>query len=263
MKIKFFEKFVLNEIKEFPSLSTEDKKKYITLYGHYHFSQWLALLTVHPRSGFVMAIIGACLCIAIIVMVLSSNQIIVDRMIFCTTFPLLIMLLLGIHHSDKVLKMEENQQKKWFEKTTAKIQNLLFKDLRFFSIRKRLHIKQVDKKFYKHFNVGECFKECYRATFKLAYLLNDPEVKLVWLAATAFYTEPIYRYGHAVLEKNGIILDTNTRKSYNKTEYLNAQNAEIFKEFVLEEYSKVKTPWDLAWDEFGEWCKVRNVKRCN
>ena len=159
--------------------------------------------------------------------------------------------------------MEENEQKKWFEKATVKIQNLLFKDLRFFSIRKRLHIKRVDKKFYRHFNAGECFKECYRASFKLAYLLNDPEVKIVWLAATAFYMEPIYRYGHAVLEKNGIILDTNTRKSYNKTEYLNTQNAEIFREFVLEEYSKVKTPWDLAWDDFGEWCKVRNVKRCN
>ena len=70
-----------------------------------------------------------------------------------------------------------------------------------------------------------------------------------------------HRYGHAVIERNGLILDTNTRKCYNKTQYLKVEKAEIFYEYSLGEDRQVKSAWELKWKQFGDWCKARNVQR--
>ena len=64
-----------------------------------------------------------------------------------------------------------------------------------------------------------------------------------------------------MLEKNGYILDTNTRRSYRKKKYLEIVKAEIFYEYSREEYMQCKDPWELKWEEFGKWCEENNVQR--
>lgn len=156
--------------------------------------------------------------------------------------------------------MDVENFKKWSDSSIDKVQTLLFADYKVFNIRKRLRLKKIDKEFYQHIQTEECNNQCYRCTFKLAYLLNDSKVKILWISGTPFDDED--RYGHAVLVKNGYILDTNTRRSYKRKKYLKAMQAEIFYEYSLEEYSRVDTPWELKWDEFGIWCEERNVQRC-
>lgn len=261
MKVKFFEKIVLSEWKEFQDWDTEEKKRYITLYGHRHFSKWLAGMIIDPWSFFIVTGIALCLSILNIVMFFVVDERAVYMGVFYKTFPFVTALIFLEYYIVKVSKMEEKQFKEWFQKATEKIQNLLFKDFKIFSIRKRLYVRRIDKQFYNYLLTDKCRRECYRCSFKLAQLLNDPKVKILWIAATEIGL--VDRYGHAVIERNGLILDTNTRRCYNKTKYLKAHKAEIFKEYVLEEYKKVKTPWELKWDEFGDWCEVHNVQRCS
>lgn len=68
----------------------------------------------------------------------------------------------------------------------------------------------------------------------------------------------------AVLQKNNCIYDTNFRRTYKRDKYLRAFDAEIFKEYSLEEYiiQNRKSPSDfLDWGEFENWCKSRGANR--
>ena len=179
---------------------------------------------------------------------------------FLITFPFVACFTYISHLATKVLKMDIETFEKWCDSSIDKVQTLLFADYKVFNIWKRIQVKKFDKEFYHHIQTEECDKQCYRCTFKLAHLLNDSKVKILWIAGTPFDDED--RYGHAVLVKNGYILDTNTRRSYKRKKYLKAMQAEIFYEYSLEEYFHVDTPWDLKWDEFGTWCEERNVQRC-
>lgn len=260
--MKFFENVVFKDWQEFQKLSTEDKKRYVTLYGHYHFSKWLAGLVVSPWTAFIVGGLAIILSLGntliAIMFFIEAKEI--YSTVFYITFPVIIFLTFLLHYICRILKLEEKAFHEWFEKTSEKIQNILFSDFRVLSIRKWRYVKKTKKQFYKYLHSDECRGHCYECSFKLARMLNDPKVKIIWISVTDMETS---KYGHAVIERKGRILDTNTRKAYNKAQYLKAQKAEIFKEYVLEEYQKVERPWDLQWREFGEWCKARDVKRCS
>ncbi|MBE5812954.1 MAG: hypothetical protein E7314_04800 [Clostridiales bacterium] len=256
--MKFFEKVVFKDGQEFKKLSTEDQKRYVTLFGHYHFSGWLASLVVSPWTSRIV--------MGLAIILLLGNTLIsffVEAKEICLTVlyitvPVIIFLMFFIFYICRILKLEKKAFYEWLEKTSEKIQNVLFSDFRVVSIRKWRYLKKTNKQFYMYLHSEECRGHCYECSFKLAKILNDPEIKIIWISAIDVDTS---KYGHAVIERKGRILDTNTRKSYNKDQYLKAQKAEIFKEYVLEEYQKVERPWDLQWSEFGEWCKVRDVQR--
>lgn len=258
MKLKFFERVVLDGLKEFQELNTEDKKRYITLYGHYHFSQWFAGLAVQPLVANTLAVTTMILAVLNMAMIFVEERAIYMT-VFFVSFPFMASFTYILHRITKVLKMEENQIKEWFEKATDKIQNLFFKDFKIFSIWKRMYVRKVDKIFYDFLLRIGCRGKCYECSFKLAKMWKDSKVKILWIAASGIGCD--HRYGHAVIERNGFILDTNTRKCYNKDAYLKAQQAEIFYEYSLEEYLQVDSPWELKWREFGKWCEERNVQR--
>lgn len=236
-----------------------EKQRYVTLFGHYHFSQWLVGLIVQPWLMHTVSLITIILCVLNMAMVLFVEERKIYITVFLISFPFIMIFTNMIFRIDKIFKMDENKFKEWYQTSKDKIQNLFFADYKIFTIWKRMYVKRIDKAFYKHLQTEECRGECYRCSFKLAYILNDSKVKILWFAATAFDDEE--RYGHAVLVRNGYILDTNTRKSYKKEKYLKALKAEIFYEYSLDEYLIVETPWDLKWDEFGKWCEERNVQR--
>lgn len=257
--MKFLEKTIFKNLGGFQELSTEEKQRYVTLFGHYHFSQWFVGLAIQPWIMITVSLITIILCVLNMAMILFVEERIIYMTVFFISFPFIILFTSMMYHIGKVWKMNEDKFKEWYQSSKDKIQNLFFADYKVFTIRKRMYIKRIDKSFYKHLQTEECKGECYRCSFKLAYLLNDPKVKILWFAATAF--DDSERYGHAVLVKNGYILDTNTRKSYKKEKYLKALKAEIFYEYALEEYLQVDSPWELKWEEFGKWCEERNVQR--
>jgi len=259
--MKFLEKTIFKNLGGFQELSTEEKQRYVTLFGHYHFSQWFVGLVVQPWIMYTVSFITIVLCVLNMTMILFVEERNTYMTVFFISFPFMMLFTAMTYCIKKVCKMDEEKFKEWYQTSKDKIQNLFFADYKVFTIGKRMYVKRKDKAFYKYLQTEECRGECYRCSFKLAYLLNDSKVKILWFAATAFGDTE--RYGHAVLVKNGYILDTNTRKSYKKEKYLKALNAEIFYEYSLEEYLLVETPWDLKWDEFGKWCEERNVQRNN
>ena len=258
IKMKFLEMTIFKNLKGFQELGAKERKRYITLFGHRHFSQWLVGLIVQIKLINIITIVDLFLCVMNIVMILLDKETYIY--FFWITIPFIAFFTSIIHIATKVLKMDVENFKKWSDSSIDKVQTLLFADYKVFNIRKRLRLKKFDKEFYQHIQTEECNNQCYRCSFKLAYLLNDSKVKILWISGTPFDDED--RYGHAVLVKNGYILDTNTRRSYKRKKYLKAMQAEIFYEYSLEEYSRVDTPWELKWDEFGIWCEERNVQRC-
>lgn len=260
MKLKFLETTIFNKLGGFQELTTEDKNRYITLFGHCHISEWLASLAVQKWFVDTIAII------AIVLGLLNIGMFFVeDRAIYMTvflvSFPFMAVSIYMLRCFSKVWKMDKETFKKWYLASKDKIQTLLFADYKVFTIWKRMYVKRIDRVFYKHLQTEKCRGKCYECSFKLAYLLNNPKVKILWFAATGL--DDSDRYGHAVLIKNGYILDTNARRSYKKNTYLEALKAEIFYEYSLEEYLRVDEPWELKWDEFGKWCEERNVQRNN
>lgn len=257
--MKFLEKIILKNMKDaedFKNLCTEEKKMYITLYGHDYFSQILTEMLVHRKTlnlVFYLAILIGIVNV-VVKLVLETN------ILFYISCPIMTLLIFWEYNIGLRWKLDETKYEEWHNKTSEKIQNLLFKDYKFFSISKRSYVCKIDKEFYKRIQTEKCLGECYSASFKLAWLLNNPNVKIIWMSATYVVTKE--KYGHAVLEENGRIFDTNTRRSYPRDVYLEVQKVEIFKEYHRNEYRKVVSPFDLPWEEFGKWCEERGVERC-
>lgn len=257
--MNFFENKIFNNLKGFQELNTEEKKRYIALNGHFHFSQWLVNQLVEPHFFRIVSAIDIFICVMNMIVILMVEETSIVFAFFLPSFPFIVFFTFLVKTTSDVWKMDQETFEKWYIKAVDKVQTWLFADYIVFNIWKRMHVRKIDKEFYKHLQTSECKGECYRATFKLAYLLNDPKVKIVWIAGTTF--DGGDRYGHAVLEKNGYILDTNTRRSYRKKKYLKIVKAEIFYEYSREEYMQCKDPWELKWEEFGKWCKENNVQR--
>lgn len=257
--MKFFENKIFNNLNGFQELSAEEKRRYIALNGHFHFCQWLVGLIVRPCFFHIVSLVDLVLCVINMIVIWRENTTVVFC-VFLPSFPLIAFLTFLVKCTSDVWKMNKETFEKWYPEAIDKVQTVLFADYKVFDIWKRRQVKKIDKEFYKHLQNSECQGECYRCSFKLAYLLNNPKVKILWIAGTG--CDDGKRYGHAVLEKNGYILDTNTRRSYKKKKYFETVQAEVFYEYSLEEYLQVESPWELKWDEFGKWCEERNVKRC-
>ena len=54
--MKFLEKTIFKNLGGFQELSTEEKQRYVTLFGHHHFSQWFVGLAVQPLVANALAI---------------------------------------------------------------------------------------------------------------------------------------------------------------------------------------------------------------
>ena len=144
---------------------------------------------------------------------------------------------------------------KWF---VEKLLNLFLLDTRVISFKDWKKIKKFNKKFYHDLRSNESYCYCYDYTFDLVSILKNPKVRLIWLCAVDVQGK---KYGHAVIEKNGFIYDTNLRRTFSKDKYLKISLAEIYREYSLEEYQNLKAVHQLDWDDFGKWCMDRNAER--
>ena len=173
--MKFFENKIFNNLKGFQGLNTEEKRRYIALNGHFHFSQWLVNQIVKPRFFHTVSAIDIFICIMNMTVILMGEETNVVLCFFLPSFPLIVFLTFLVKCTSDVWKMDQETFEKWYPKAVDKVQTLLFADYKVFNIWKRIRVKKLDKEFYKHIQTLECNGECYRCTFKLAYLLNDPK----------------------------------------------------------------------------------------
>lgn len=144
-----------------------------------------------------------------------------------------------------------------------KFQNLWLLDGRVISYKEWQTIKKDNEWTYRVLRSDECNHKCYDITYVLANILRNPDIKIVWLCIRD-RENPELKWRHAVLQKNNCIYDTNFRRTYKRDKYLRAFDAEIFKEYSLEEYiiQNRKSPSDfLDWGEFENWCKTRGAIR--
>ena len=80
--MKFLEKTIFKNLGGFQELSTEEKQRYVTLFGHHHFSQWFVGLAVQPWLIPTISIITIILCVWNMAMILFVEE----RNIYMTVF---------------------------------------------------------------------------------------------------------------------------------------------------------------------------------
>ena len=97
-----------------------------------------------------------------------------------------------------------------------------------------MKLKLASRKNYKIIRSLKSMQECYRTTFYIANILKKDKIKILWLCYTDFLSGK--KCGHAVLAKGNWIYDSNRRRTYPKSRYLEVTQAEIFKELSLKDY---------------------------
>lgn len=256
----FCERFILKDVQDFQKLTTEQKKQYLTLHKHEHLAWGFAYLFLGSMISLLIAFIISIVNLIIIICVGG----VFSYILFYTTMPLVIAIL-GIEGiiMYRFKRKKETPEKLW-KYLTEKFQNLWLFNWQVISFKDWKNIKKRCKKLYYDARSEACNHECYTTTYAIANTLNNPEIKILWIAVQSADE----RYGHAVILRNGKIYDSNLRRTFNYDKYFKAFNVEIFKEYSIKDYvTKEDLSHDtcfsnLEWKAFGKWCKEHNVVRC-
>lgn len=253
--MKFLERVILKLDPDFQKLSTKEKKRnYLTIFGHKHISLFLTGMYMQGIIPFFVSIFVLVVNLALLLTVKTKA---ISYTVFYLTMPIPtvhVIVMACIRYKFERKKQDATEIANWL---WDKIQNFWLWNGRVISLKDWLYIRKKDKELYEWLRSDACNHKCYDATFQLAKKLSNPNIKILWIGLTD-YSE---RYGHAVLEKNGRIYDSNHRRTYKKKKYLKAQEAEVFKEFPIEVYQKASDFTQLGWEEFGKWCQERGVIR--
>lgn len=134
-------------------------------------------------------------------------------------------------------------------------------------------LRKVSKTNYKKLRNVESIGICYEATFYIANILKNKHIKIMWV----LNNESGDKYGHAILVRKKYIYDTNRKKTYSKSKYLEYNNSEIYKEFGIDEYlykdreelirrginnQLVHIQLEKDWQKFKVFCEDNGGKRC-
>ena len=252
--MKFLDKTITSIDSNFKKLSTkEEKRDYLTILGHKHLSLWL---TYKFMNSSIPVCISFFICVVNLVL-LTTVQAEISRTVFYLTMPfptICAIIMATIRYKTVRKKQDINEVGNWL---CDKFQNLWLWNGHVISLSNWLYIKKTNKKLYNQLRSDYCNHHCYDATLQLARALNNPDIKVLWISICHLGE----KYGHAVLEKNGKIYDSNNRKTYKKEKYFKAEKAEIFKEIPINIYQTASNFSMLGWKEFGIWCQERGVIR--
>lgn len=240
---------------DFKKIDEKERSNNLTIFGHKYISLWITYKFMDSLIPLLvcMFILGVDLTI---LMVFETKAI--TYTIYCLTIPLITLILtvkIIIRYKIEREKQDARETASWLWDT---LQNLWLLNGKVISRRSWSSIKTNNKELYKWLRTNECNQKCYDATFQISKTLNDSDINILWIAITTCYGE---KCGHAVLEKDGWIYDSNHRRTYKKEKYFQAQKAELYKEFPLEVYNASYDFEQLGWIEFGEWCNRRGAIR--
>lgn len=258
--MSFCERFILKDVQGFQNLTADEKQKDLTLFKHKYLAVWLTCFFMHSM---IPNLLGFVICVVNLVV-----NFFVDGagvlILFCITMPIAIALLsidTIIFYKYKRKKQTTEEVGDWF---IEKFQNLWLLNWKVISFKDWKIIKKRYNKLYIKARSEVCNHKCYDTTYAIANTLQNPDIKILWICIESRG----HKCGHAVISRNDEIYDSNLRRTFNREEYLKAFNAEIFKEYSLEEYSdKENLPQScfvyLDWEQFGEWCVEHNAVRSN
>lgn len=252
--MKFLDKTITTIDSNFKKLSTkEEKRDYLTILGHKHLSLWLTYKFMNTP---IPCYVGLFIC-AINLVLSATVQAKISLTVFYLTMPLptiCIIIMATIRYKLDRKKQDITEVGDWL---CDKFQNLWLWNGHVVSFKDWLHIKKKSKKLYEHLRSDYCNHHCYDATLQLAKALNNPDIKVLWISISLLGK----KVGHAVLEKNGRIYDSNNRRTYKKEKYFKCLKVEIFKEFPINVYQTASNFSMLGWEEFGKWCQEHGVRR--
>ena len=240
--MKFFEKVLFRNCKTFQEFSTEDKRRYLTIFKHKHLADWISVQFVYPKSQLLITFLGLCICIANLLLLSWIESDIFCIIVAVLTLPLLILcltLIVMANYQRLRKKKDHRTVRLWL---AEKLQNVMLLDWRVISHKNWRSIKKSNKMLYTILRSDDCFGYCYDCSLRIAKLSNDSQMKILWICITdAHYI----KCGHAVIEKNGFIYDTNTRRTYSKEKYFYANQVEVFKEYSINDYMSVENHTQL------------------
>lgn len=259
--MSLYERFVLGNARIFQNVTTEEKQKHLTLVGHKYLSVWLAynfIGTIYPFViSFILLGIDIVLCYKV-------------RNLFSCIFIFINLLLIMFLCTIETIiifkyKYKKNTMDDVIDWIVEKIQNLWLLNWRVISFSDWINIKRNNRELYEMSRSEECDHKCYYISYLLANTLKNPDIKIVWMCIKSLGE----CYGHAVLQKNNRIYDSNLRRTFKREKYMEAFEAKVFKEYSINEYLNSKVNFDsnrftfLDWEEFGKWCEKQNVVRSN
>lgn len=256
--MSLFEKIILKDVQDFQNLTAEEKERNLTLFKHQYVASWITCLFMY---SIIPTAISLVLCVINLAICIACDGVIVS-IVFFTTLPIIAFLTakdMIVMYKYKFKKQTGEEIVDWF---IEKIQNLWLLNRKVISFKDWKIIKKRNKVLYDKARSEDCNHQCYFTSYALANTLENPDIKVLWICIETLNE----KCGHSVIVRNDKIYDSNLRRTYNREEYLKAFKAEVFKEYSIEEYmSKANTQQTyftfLDWEEFGEWCKVRNAVR--
>ena len=256
--MNLFEKIILKDVSDFQNLTAEEKRKHLPIFKHNCLALWLSNFLLNSPISFSIALI---ICIIdLIVIFLVDTQFIIILFFVTMPFPAALLILNIISLYKKNIKKQTNKEiNDWL---TQKIENLWLLNNKVISFNDWKFIKKKNKTLYKKVRSKECNHTCYFTSYTIANTLKNPDIKILWICVETFN----HKCGHSVLVKNNKIYDSNLRRTYNREKYLKSLNAEVFKEYSMDEYLNdfniQQTYFSfLDWEEFDTWCKQRNAIR--
>ena len=246
-----YKRMMEEAVEEFRCLSEEEKQRDIYLHKHKYLG-WLIerFLTVYAKWTFVVLIAVNVIFLAIYSMTSSYHK--WEQILSLTMF--LITCILTIAYSYSYVKFNSDKEKaqKLISQT---ILNIYLNNSKVVNWRK---IKKMDEKFYQYLRSDECNKKAFTTTEGTAKILQDSKIKIIWMYVTQIGTNQKCKY--AILKKGKWVYDTNLKRTYRFKDYMKCRQAEVFKEFSLNEGKYfTQDSYKLAWKDFDVWCEERGV----
>ena len=247
--MKFYER-MLKKRQILQNATMEEKQNFISIFKHTHMAIFLTEIIMRPHTGIIIGLVE--------IVVLALSLFMRNTLVLCIWTPIVIIydvIFLYMNHKVKHEEYDWNDMNVWL---MSKIQNICLLNGQVISHKDWKKIKKFDKEKFKYFRSEECDHKCYQTTYLLARMVHNPEIKIIWMTIKDYVNGS--RYGHAVITKGGYIYDSNRRRTYKVEEYLELAQAEIYREFSIEEYSQDKYVFLKEYlDEFEQWCNTRNV----
>lgn len=254
----FYERIALREIKEFQELSKEEKKEDLYLFKHKYFATWL---TYRLTTSTIPTLIALVLCIISMVL---NNAFKGWGITLIVCFSIITAIAIDVFYIVIMVIAQKKDVEDIRASIKRKIRNIQLINFGVITFKNWMTIRKNDKELYSFIRSEGCNHLCYNTTYLIANALKDPEIKIIWMSIKPCMEE---KCGHAALCRKNKIYDTNARKTYNREKYFKAFNAEIFKEYTIDQYLNNNDPYKvpgsefLDWEEFGKWCEEKGAQR--
>ena len=246
----FFEKVILKNDPSFQNLSKAKKRSYLKIMGHKHFAYWLAREFAYSNNlvayYFIISLLD--------ILFFFTAPKITFLVFFILTFPIILFILivkLNLIYIQGKENLSKYESALWLYDLFMNFGLLNHKVI---SKKNWKYLQKKDEDFYNFVRSDKCNHRCYETTYKLAKKLKSPDLKILWIAVET----PIEKVGHAVIEKNGFLYDSNNRKTYSKKVYFKAFNVKLYKSFSLKEYSSRKF-LKAEFEIFSDWCRNQDI----